>query len=440
MAYSMLFVFLSEAAEAAKTLTLKRSFPNHGKKLTEIMELDIQRHRRILKSTVVDLPVGGATQVGLYYTTKYLGSPPREFHLQIDTGSDTSWVSCVSCNGCPQTSDLRIKLNYFYPASSSTFSIIPCSHHKCATCSTNNHCSFNTQYGDGSRISGYLVSDLMHAVNISKGPVAPISSVPFVFGCNNLRIGRLALNESAVDGILGFGKEDNSFISQLHSQGKAPRVFSHCLKGDTSGGGILVLGEVVEPNMSYTPLIPKQPHYSIYVESISVNGHILQIDPTVFTTSSNKGAIIDSGTTMAYFIEGAYNPIVDAIARTVPRSIGTDDSNGFHCYLVTTSALSVFDIFPPISLNFANHASLILTPQDYLILDPTLDGGKWCLVFHKTQDITILGDVILKDKIFVYDLNGQRIGWTNYNCKFHLSYITMKLYELRVSSIIKSSI
>ncbi|KAE9589140.1 putative aspartic peptidase A1 family, xylanase inhibitor [Lupinus albus] len=40
----------------------------------------------------------------------------------------------------------------------------------------------------------------------------------------------------------------------------------------------------------------------------------------------------------------------------------------------------------------------------------------WCLGFHKSQDITILGDVILKDKLFVYDLAKQRIGWTNYNC------------------------
>jgi len=49
-----------------------------------------------------------------------------------------------------------------------------------------------------------------------------------------------------------------SVISQLSSQGIAPRVFSHCLKGDNSGGGVLVLGEIVEPNIVYTPLVPSQ--------------------------------------------------------------------------------------------------------------------------------------------------------------------------------------
>ncbi|XP_019451792.1 PREDICTED: aspartic proteinase-like protein 2 [Lupinus angustifolius] len=194
----------------------------------------------------------------LYYTTIYLGSPPREFHVQIDTGSDTSWVTCVSCTGCPQTSNLEIKLNYFDPVSSSTYSIIPCSHHKCEMCSTNNRCSFNNRYGDGGGASGYIVSDIMYVSNISMGPMAPNFSVSLVFGCSNLRTGRLALNDRALDGILGFGKQDTSLISQLYSQGKAPRVFSHCLKGDISGGGILVLGEVVEPNMTYSPLISKQ--------------------------------------------------------------------------------------------------------------------------------------------------------------------------------------
>ncbi|XP_019443419.1 PREDICTED: aspartic proteinase-like protein 2 isoform X2 [Lupinus angustifolius] len=411
---SLVFVVLVSAAPTS--LTLKRAFPNHGMNLSQLRAMDMKRHGRILQASVVNFPVYGTADpiaAGLYYTSVHLGSPPREFHVTIDTGSDMSWVNCVSCNGCPQTSNLRIKLNYFDPESSSTSSVIPCSHHKCAICSTNNHCSFKVQYEDGGETSGYIISDLMHVADISEGLVAPNSSVPLVFGCSNMRTGRLTSYESALDGIFGFGKDDTSLISQLYSQGKASRVFSHCLKGDTSGGGILVLGEVVEPNMSYTPLIPKQPHYNLNLESISVNGHTLQIDPTVFITSSTKGVMIDSGSTLAFFIEEAYNSIIDAINSRIPRSIGTTVSNGFHCYLVPTS---IFDIFPPISLNFANHASMVLRSQDYLIHSPTFYGGLWCLGFHKTQDITILGDIILKDKIIVYDLTSQQIGWTNYNC------------------------
>ena len=44
----------------------------------------------------------------LYYTKVQLGSPPKEFYVQIDTGSDVLWVSCNSCNGCPTTSGLQV--------------------------------------------------------------------------------------------------------------------------------------------------------------------------------------------------------------------------------------------------------------------------------------------------------------------------------------------
>jgi hypothetical protein len=43
-----------------------------------------------------------------------------------------------------------------------------------------------------------------------------------------------------------------------NSRGITPKVFSHCLKGDANGGGILVLGEILEPSIVYSPLVPSQ--------------------------------------------------------------------------------------------------------------------------------------------------------------------------------------
>lgn len=71
-------------------------------------------------------------------------------------------------------------------------------------------------------------------------------------------MGDLTKSDRAVDGIFGFGQQGLSVISQLASQGMAPKAFSHCLRGDGDGGGILVLGEIVEPNIVYTPLVPSQ--------------------------------------------------------------------------------------------------------------------------------------------------------------------------------------
>ncbi|XP_062172479.1 aspartic proteinase 36 [Alnus glutinosa] len=423
------------------TLNLERAFPvGQRVELSHLRARDMARHGRMLQSSspngVIDFPVEGTYDpfhVGLYYTTVQLGSPPREFHVQIDTGSDVLWVSCSSCTGCPQSTGLKIQLNLFDPGSSSTASLVSCSDQRCslgvqsadASCSIqNNQCAYTFQYGDGSGTSGYYVSDLLSFNTILGGSVTTNSSAPIVFGCSTTQTGDLTKSDRAVDGIFGFGQQDMSVISQLSSQGVAPNVFSHCLRGDDVGGGILVLGEIVEPNIVYTPLVPSQPHYNLNLQSISVNGQVLPIDPAVFATSSGKGTIIDSGTTLAYLAEAAYDPFVNAITNAVSQSVQPVVSKGNQCYLISTS---VNDLFPQVSLNFAGGASLNLRPQDYLLQQNSVGSSAvWCFGLQKIQGqgITILGDLVLKDKIFVYDLAGQRIGWAAYDCSMSVNVST----------------
>ncbi|KAG6682424.1 hypothetical protein I3842_13G141100 [Carya illinoinensis] len=362
------------------TLKLERAFPVGQRiELSELRARDMARHGRMLQSSsdgVIDFTVQGTYDpyiVGLYFTKVQLGSPPREFYVQIDTGSDVLWVSCSGCNGCPETSGLQIQLEFFDPGSSSTASLVSCTDQRCsvgvqssdATCSSqNNQCAYGFQYGDGSGTSGYYVSDLMHFNAIVGGAVTTNSSAPVVFGCSTSQTGDLTKSDRAVDGIFGFGQQEMSVISQLSSRGVTPKVFSHCLRGDDAGGGLLVFGEIVEPNIVYSPLVPSQPHYNLNLQSISVNGQTLSIDPEVFATSSNRGTIVDSGTTLAYLAEEAYSPFVTAITSVVSQSAQPVLSKGNQCYLITSS---VTDVFPQVSLNFAGGAAMILRPQDYLL-------------------------------------------------------------------------
>jgi len=76
--------------------------------------------------------------------------------------------------------------------------------------------------------------------------------------CSIYQSGDLTKSDKAVDGIFGFGPGALSVVSQLSSRGITPKVFSHCLKGDGVGGGILVLGEIKESNIVYSPLVPSQ--------------------------------------------------------------------------------------------------------------------------------------------------------------------------------------
>ncbi|KAE8721908.1 aspartyl protease family protein [Hibiscus syriacus] len=413
-------------------IPLERAFPLNGSvELSQLVARDQLRHSRILQGLaggVVDFSVQGSSDLysaGLYFTKVKLGSPPREFNVQIDTGSDILWVTCSSCTNCPQSSELGIELSLFDSSSSSSAKLVSCSDAVCSSefqttatqCSQSNQCTYSFQYGDGSGTSGYYVADMLYFDAILGQSLIANSSALVVFGCSTYQSGDLAKTDKAVDGIFGFGQGDLSVISQLSSRGITPRVFSHCLKGDNSGGGIMVLGEILEPSIVYSPLVPSQPHYNLILQSIAVNGQLLQIDPGVFATSNNRGTIVDTGTTLAYLVQEAYDPFVSAITATVSPSVTPTISKGNQCYLVPTS---VSELFPPVSLNFAGGASMMLKPEDYLIHQ---DGGTmWCIGFQKVQGgMSILGDIVLKDKIFVYDLAHQRIGWANYDCSSSLN-------------------
>ncbi|CAH9071123.1 unnamed protein product [Cuscuta europaea] len=223
------------------------------------------------------------------------------------------------------------------------------------------------------------------------------TSTPITFGCATQRQGEES-QTATLDGVLGLGNNQMS------------AVFSHCFK--RIGGGSFVLGQVVEPNIIYTPIVPGA-NYRVELQSIYINEQLVPIDPQSFGTS-NGGTLIDSGTTMAYIVMEAYDPFVNAINQVLSSNVHIYNGEGRPCY---SSTSSVFTIFPSIRLNFAGGASMILKPIDYLIHQDSVDGtSHWCLGFLKSEKISVLGDLLLKDKIVVYDLTNQRIGWTEYDC------------------------
>lgn len=59
-------------------------------------------------SVFVNLKVYLICWCRLYYTKITIGTPPVEYHVQVDTGSDILWVNCHNCERCPTKSDLRV--------------------------------------------------------------------------------------------------------------------------------------------------------------------------------------------------------------------------------------------------------------------------------------------------------------------------------------------
>lgn len=81
----------------------------------------------------------------------------------------------------------------------------------------------------------------------------------------------------SVDGIVGFGRGNASILSQLASSGKVKKVFSHCLDGN-KGGGIFAVGEVVDPKVNRTPLVPNE-----YVIDVKLNFLFVSLFPLLLS-------------------------------------------------------------------------------------------------------------------------------------------------------------
>ena len=69
---------------------------------------------------------------------------------------------------------------------------------------------------------------------------------------------------------------------------------------------------------------------------------------------------------------------------------------------------------------------------------------EFVATFHMCWSLFILfgdADLVLKDKIIVYDLGGQRLGWADYDCKFSslltIWYRVMQKRQSRITCLSK---
>ncbi|KAL0691909.1 hypothetical protein Bca4012_091589 [Brassica carinata] len=332
---------LSAAATENVVFEVRSKFSGKIEKdLRALKAHDAHRHSRLL-SSAIDLPLGGDSwPTGQYFAKIGLGTPSRDFHVQVDTGSDLLWVNCAGCIKCPRKSDL-VKLTPYDSDASSTAQPVSCDDSFCS----------------------------------------------YVYQTSKCHSG-------------------STYVYQTS------RCFAHCLD-NKNGGGIFAIGEVVSPKVKTTPMLSKSDHYSVSLTSVEVGNSVLQL-------SSGEEVIVDSGTTLAYLPNSVYMPLMNEILVTHPELTfhNVQDLQGsFICFRYTDDKL---DRFPPVTFYFNKSASLTVYPQDYLL---QLQGDAWCFGWQSSgfqtkdgRELLILGDMALSNKLVVYDIENQVMGWTNHNC------------------------
>lgn len=404
--------------------TVNYKFAGMERSLSALKAHDSLRHLQMLAG--VDLPIGGTGRpdaVGLYYARIGIGTPSRDYYVQVDTGSDIMWVNCIQCTECPKNGYHGLELTLYDPKDSLTGTLVSCDQPFCveisggpaSDCSANVSCLYTEVYGDGSFSLGYFVKDVVQYDRVSGDLQTKSTNGSVIFGCGARQSGDLDSSDEALDGILGFGKSNSSMLSQLASTGRVKKMFAHCLDG-VNGGGIFVIGHVVEPKVNTTPLVQNQPHYNVNMTAVEVGREFLNLTGDVFEFGNKKGTIIDSGTTLAYLPQVIYEPLIKTILSWQSDLKLRTLHDQYLCFQYSES---LDDGFPPVTLHFESSLTLTVYPREYLFPFE----GLWCFGWQNsgiqsrdTMNMTLLGDLVLSNKLVLYDLENQVIGWAEYNC------------------------
>ncbi|KAF5822390.1 putative cathepsin D [Helianthus annuus] len=255
----------------------------------------------------------GRSNLHRFYHTITIGTPPKEYYVQVDTRSDILWIDCHMKG---YHDERFAKTSMGLVARLIRLVIVR-----------------DESYGDGSNSMGYLVKDLVQYHSVSGDFETRLENASVIFGCRTIQSGNL---NSSFDGILGFGKSNASVLSQLASLG-VKRMFAHCLDSYNMGGNI-----------------------TAYVTRIEVGGEFLNL--------SNGGvdkrkAVIDSGTSLVYLPEVIYKPLVNKILAVHSDIYVLHDT--VTC-IGRRGIKLVDDEFPAVTFHFENSLSLKVDPHDYL--------------------------------------------------------------------------
>uniref|UniRef100_A0A5B6Z5Z1 Putative aspartic proteinase Asp1 n=1 Tax=Davidia involucrata TaxID=16924 RepID=A0A5B6Z5Z1_DAVIN len=397
---------------------------------------DRMRHKKITKlvstasgidSTTISPVKGNIYPDGLYFTYMFVGNPPRHYFLDMDTGSDLTWIQCdAPCTSCAKGA------NPLYKPTKGK--IIPSRDSLCVEvqrnqnigyCETCQQCDYEIEYADHSSSVGVLAKDELHLMFANGSRIKK----NIVFGCAYDQQGLLLNSLTKTDGILGLNRAKVSLPSQLASQGIINNVVGHCLTIDAGGGGYMFLGNDFVPywQMAWVPMLnsPSTNFYQSEVVKMSYGNKQLSLG----SLGDGPGPVVfDSGSSYTYFTKQAYSDLVASLEDVSGKGLVRDASDPTLpiCWQAKFPIRSVVDVkqfFKPLTLQFGSRWRIVSTklripPEGYLIISNKgnvclgiLDGSK----VHDGSTI-ILGDVSLRGQLVVYDNVNQKIGWAQSDC------------------------
>ncbi|CAD6218168.1 unnamed protein product [Miscanthus lutarioriparius] len=321
-------------------------------------------------------------------------------------------VACALCLDC-----FEQRGPVFDPAASSSYRNVTCGDQRCGLVAPppeasspracrrpgEDPCPYYYWYGDQSNTTGDLALESFMVNLTALGASRRVDGV--VFGCGHPNRGLL----HGAAGLLGLGRGSLSFASQLCAV--YGHTFSYCLVNHGSDvGSKVVFGEdalvlAAHPQLKYSAFAaassPADTFYYVKLKGVLVGGELLNISSDTWDAGKDGsgGTIIDSGTTLSYFAEPAYQVADFPLLNP--------------CYNV--SGVERPEV-PELSLLFADGAVWDFPAENYFIrLDP---DGIMCLAVlgNPRTGMSIIGNFQQQNFHVVYDLQNNRLGFTPRRC------------------------
>lgn len=148
-------------------------------------------------------------------------------------------------------------------------------------------------------------------------------------------------------------------------------------------------------------------------------GKPLLLNPSVF--DGKHGTVLDSGTTYAYLPEAAFIAFKNAIMKELQplkQISGPDPTYNDICFSGAGSeVLQLSKTFPAVEMVFGNDQKVSLSPENYLFRHSKVHGAYCLGIFQNGKDpTTLLGGVIVRNTLVMYDREHLKIGFWKTNC------------------------
>lgn len=240
-----------------------------------------------------------------------------------------------------------------------------------------------------------------------------------VIGCTRSIVEGPVLTRK-IDGMLGLGLSDHSFVAKAASQygGK----FSYCLVDHLShknASNFLTFGTEITTKSKLlteirrTPLVLISPLYGLNMLGITIGGQNLRIPQRVWDFNANGGVILDSGTSLTFLTRPAFEPFTHVLVRSLEKFVKVKPFEPFdHCYNATGFNES---LVPRLVFHFGGGARFEPPVKSYVI-DVSPDVKCIGVLGSDWPGLSTIGNIMQQNHVWEFDLDRKTLGFAPSTC------------------------